>query len=65
MIHSFEALAVRLQSDECCPPAASAFQYILTTTTHLPTDMQEGSPWLLGSCLSGKTKNRRLLKEDF
>lgn len=43
----------------------AAFQYILTTTTHPPTDMQEGTPWLLGDRLSGKTKEGRLLKEDF
>lgn len=51
--------------EECYPPDVSAFRYILTTTTHPPTDMQEGSPWLLGSRLSGKTMNGRLLKEDF
>lgn len=51
--------------EECYPPEEAAFQYILTTTTHPPADMQEGSPWLLGNRLSGKTKEGRLLKEDF
>ncbi len=47
------------------PPEEASFQYILTTTTHPPADMQEGSKWLLGEKLSGKTKGGRLLKEDF
>ncbi|MCX6847584.1 MAG: hypothetical protein NTY98_01560 [Verrucomicrobia bacterium] len=51
--------------EECSPPEAAAFQYILTTTTHPPSDMQEGTPWLLGDRLSGKTKEGRLLKADF
>lgn len=51
--------------EECHSPEEAVFQYILTTTTHPPADMQEGSPWLLGSRLSGKTKAGRLLKEDF
>lgn len=51
--------------EECYPQEQAAFQYILTTTTHPPADMQEGTPWLLGSRLSGKTKAGRLLKEDF
>ena len=51
--------------EECHSPGEAAFQYILTTTTHPPADMQEGSSWLLGSRLSGKTKEGRLLREDF
>lgn len=51
--------------EECHSAGEATFQYILTTTTHPPSDMQEGSPWLLGSRLSGKTKEGRLLKEDF
>ena len=43
----------------------ATFQYILTTTTNPPSDMREGSGWLLGEKLSGKTKDGRLLKEDF
>ena len=41
------------------------FQYILTTTTPPPENMREGSDWLLGEKLSGKSKEGRLLKEDF
>lgn len=51
--------------EEALPTDESSFQYILTTTTHPPADMQEGSQWLLGEKLSGKTKEGRLLKEDF
>jgi hypothetical protein len=51
--------------EDCQPPEEASFQYILTTTTHPPSDMQEGSKWLLGEKLSGKTKEGRLLKEDF
>jgi hypothetical protein len=51
--------------EDCQPPEESTFQYILTTTTHPPSDMQESSKWLLGEKLSGKTKAGRLLMEDF
>ena len=51
--------------EDALPPDEATFQYILTTTTHPPTDMREGSKWLLGEKLSGKTKKGRLLKEDF
>jgi len=51
--------------EEVLPPDQATFQYILTTTTNPPIDMQEGSKWLLGEKLSGKTKAGRLLKEDF
>jgi hypothetical protein len=51
--------------EDCQPPEEASFQYILTTTTHPPEGMQEGSKWLLGEKLSGKTKEGRLLKEDF
>ena len=47
------------------PPEEATFQYILTTTTHPPSAMQDGSKWLLGEKLSGKTKEGRLLMEDF
>jgi hypothetical protein len=46
-------------------PDQANFQYILTTTTNPPADMREGSKWLLGEKLSGKTKAGRLLMEDF
>jgi hypothetical protein len=46
-------------------PEQATFQYILTTTTNPPSDMQEGSVWLLGEKLSGKTSEGRLLREDF
>lgn len=51
--------------EDATPPEEATFQYILTTTTHPPVDMQEGSKWLLGEKLSGKTKDGRLLREDF
>jgi hypothetical protein len=51
--------------EDSLPPEEATFQYILTTTTHPPSDMQEGSKWLLGEKLSGKTKAGRLLLEDF
>jgi hypothetical protein len=51
--------------EDTLPPEEATFQYILTTTTHPPADMQEGSKWLLGEKLSGKTKAGRLLMEDF
>lgn len=51
--------------EDAFAPDQATFQYILTTTTHPPSDMQEGSTWLLGEKLSGKTKEGRLLKEDF
>jgi hypothetical protein len=51
--------------EDSLPPDEATFQYILTTTTHPPADMQEGSKWLLGEKLSGKTKAGRLLLEDF
>ena len=51
--------------EDCQPAEEATFQYILTTTTHPPSDMQEGSKWLLGEKLSGKTKAGRLLMEDF
>lgn len=41
------------------------FQYILTTTTNPPPNMQRGSPWLLEPVLNSSTKAGRLLKEDF
>jgi hypothetical protein len=47
------------------PPDEATFQYIITNTTHPPSDMQEDSKWLLGEKLSGKTKIGRLLMEDF
>lgn len=43
----------------------SSFQYIITTTTPPPTTMREGSRWLLDPVLDSRTKNRRLLREDF
>ena len=51
--------------EDSLPPEEATFQYILTTTTHPPSDMQDGSKWLLGEKLSGKTKEGRLLMEDF
>ena len=51
--------------EDALPPEQATFQYILTTTTHPPPEMQEGSKWLLGEKLSGATKEGRLLKEDF
>lgn len=51
--------------EDSMPPDEITFQYVLTTTTHPPADMQEGSKWLLGEKLSGKTKAGRLLMEDF
>lgn len=51
--------------EESLPPEETTFQYILTTTTPPPQDMQEGSKWLLGEKLSGKSKEGRLLREDF
>jgi hypothetical protein len=40
------------------------FQYIITTTTHPPKTMREGSKWLRMSLDTAKTKER-FLKEDF
>lgn len=51
--------------EDSLPPDEATFQYILTTTTHPPAEMQDGSKWLLGEKLSGKTKAGRLLMEDF
>ena len=46
------------QTYQTAPPA---FQYIITTTTPPPLDMQESSPWLLDPVLSGADETRRLL----
>ncbi|MEI7733381.1 MAG: hypothetical protein WCO56_27670 [Verrucomicrobiota bacterium] len=40
------------------------FQYIITTTTHPPKTMREGSKWLRMSLNTSKTEER-FLKEDF
>lgn len=42
----------------------SSFQYIITTTTHPPKTMREGSKWLRMSLDTTKTEER-FLKEDF
>lgn len=42
----------------------SSFQYIITTTTHPPKTMREGSKWLRMSLNTTKTEER-FLKEDF
>lgn len=44
---------------------AASFQYIITTTTPPPKDMQRGSPWLLEPVLDGAKKDGKLLTEDF
>jgi hypothetical protein len=54
-----------LRMEAAYEPDQANFQYILTTTTNPPADMREGSKWLLGEKLSGKTKAGRLLMEDF
>jgi len=41
------------------------FQYILTTTTPPPSDMQEGSEWLLCDPMKGNDKSRKLLRTDY
>jgi hypothetical protein len=46
-------------------PDHASFQYIITTTTPPPKSMREGSRWLLDPVLDSRTKDRRLLKEDF
>jgi hypothetical protein len=42
----------------------ASFQYIITTTTHPPKTMRDGSKWLRLSLNTTKTEER-LLKEDF
>lgn len=42
----------------------ASFQYIITTTTHPPKTMREGSKWLRMSLNTTKT-DERFLKEDF
>lgn len=54
-----------LRIEDAYEPDQATFQYILTTTTNPPSGMREESKWLLGEKLSGKTKEGRLLKEDF
>jgi hypothetical protein len=46
-------------------PDQASFQYIITTTTHPPATMREGSRWLLLPVLDSRTKEGRLLREDF
>lgn len=46
-------------------PDQASFQYIITTTTPPPKSMREGSRWLLDPVLDSRTKDRRLLREDF
>ncbi|MCK9588862.1 MAG: hypothetical protein WC076_06545 [Terrimicrobiaceae bacterium] len=46
-------------------PDEASFQYIITTTTHPPTKMREGSRWLLDPVLDSRDKDKRLFKEDF
>lgn len=46
-------------------PDEASFQYIITTTTPPPKSMREGSRWLLDPVLDSRTKDRRLLREDF
>ena len=41
-----------------------SFQYIVTTTTPPPHDMQFGSKWLLDPVMDASKKEGRLLKED-
>lgn len=41
------------------------FQYIVTTTTPPPSDMQEGSEWLLCEPMKGSDKRLKLLRTDF
>lgn len=41
-----------------------SFQYIITTTTPPPGDMQHGSPWMLDPILNGSKGEGRLLKVD-
>ena len=41
-----------------------SFQYIITTTTAPPEDMQYGSKWLLDPVLNGSKREGRLLKVD-
>lgn len=46
-------------------PDDASFQYILTTTTHPPKSMREGSRWLLLPVLNSLNKDTRLLGVDF
>jgi hypothetical protein len=51
--------------EQCFPDTDRAnFQYIITTTTHPPKTMREGSKWLRLFLNTAKTEER-LLKEDF
>jgi hypothetical protein len=60
----FFLYAVELES--AFPSADEAsFQYLITTTTPPPTDMRQGSRWLLDPVLDSRHKDKRLLKEDF
>ncbi|HEX7602923.1 MAG TPA: hypothetical protein VF316_15005, partial [Polyangiaceae bacterium] len=40
------------------------FQYIVTTTTPPPEDLQESGRWLLDPVLDASVREGRLLKED-
>lgn len=51
--------------EEAFQGGSPTFQYILTTTTPPPSDMQEGSEWLLCEPMKGNDKSRKLLRRDY